>query len=286
MCARSAVDPHVGKWLFEHALKDALAGKTRVLVTHALHFLPYVDNIITIDHGKIVEQGTYNELIARNGAFSRLVEEFGNKEEEKKEEHEEKEADAIEDSGKEKQKEESPDKPKPTALMQEEERATGAVGSKVYKAYLKAAHPIMFPIVLLALALMQGATVVNAYVLVWWQENLWNRGQGFYLGLYAATGVAAAFFTFLMGAAAALMGFNVSINLHYGAIHRVMHAPMSMFDTTPLGRIMNRFSKDMDTIDNTLNDSMRMALSTMAQIIGSIVLIAIGECAPSPYPSP
>lgn len=56
----------------------------------------------------------------------------------------------------------------------------------------------------------------------------------------------------LQGATAALAGFNVSVNLHRRAIERVMRAPMSMFDTTPLGRIMNRFSKDMDTIDNTL----------------------------------
>jgi len=78
-----------------------------------------------------------------------------------------------------------------------------------------------------------------------------------------------------MGLTAAFMGFNVSGALHRKAIMRVLHAPMSLFDTTPLGRIMNRFSKDMDTCDNTLNDSLRMALSTLSQIVGSVILIAI-----------
>ena len=70
-----------------------------------------------------------------------------------------------------------------------------------------------------------------------------NASTGVYLGMYAATGVAVAIFTFGMGLTAAFMGFNVSGALHRKAIMRVLHAPMSLFDTTPLGRIMNRFSK-------------------------------------------
>lgn len=123
----SAVDAHVGKHLFDRAICGALGSKTRVLVTHALHFLPSVDYVICIDKGKITQQGTYAELLAdREGAFSTLVREFGGGKEKEVEEKSEVVEDVEEE---EEEKKEKKVVKKGKGLMQEEERATGAVSA-------------------------------------------------------------------------------------------------------------------------------------------------------------
>ncbi|GAA5925731.1 hypothetical protein JCM1841_001743 [Sporobolomyces salmonicolor] len=271
----SAVDAHVGKHLFEKAICGSLAGKTRILVTHALHFLPRVDYIICLDHGKIMQEGTYASLVAdKDGAFSALMEEFGGDLEEKKEEKDEAEEEAIEGEGDTGKKQ--GDKPKTKGLMQEEERATGSVSKAVYGQIFRLANGwVTFTLLLLSVILQQGAQVVGSYFLVWWQDDAFNKSTGFYEGMYAMLGVLQAIFAFFMGLVTSWIGYNVSKALHQAAIQGVLRAPMSFFDTTPQGRIMNRFSKDIDTIDNILSDSFRMFISTASSVVGSIILIAI-----------
>ncbi|GAA6008882.1 hypothetical protein JCM11491_003817 [Sporobolomyces phaffii] len=272
----SAVDAHVGKHLFDEAICGALASKTRLLVTHALHFLPRCDYIICLENGRITQEGTYSELVAdKDGAFAALMDEFGGDLEEKKEEQDEKEEEAIEDMG-DKKKQDKAEPVAAKALMQEEERAVGSVDRRVYAKVFKLSQGwITFSLLIVAVILQQAAQVVGSYILVWWQEDSFNRSSAFYEGMYSFLGVMQAVFSFIMGLATSWIGYNVSRALHYGAIQGVLHAPMSFFDTTPLGRITNRFSKDVDTIDNVLSDSFRMFMSTLGSVVGSIVLISI-----------
>ncbi|KAG2110951.1 ABC transporter [Suillus discolor] len=264
----SALDAHVGKAVFQNVLKKN-ADKTRILVTHALHFLPEVDFIYTLVDGRIAERGTYAELMANDGAFSKFVSEFGSKEDSTKKEEKAADGAKIEDikiqkgtAGK--------------AMMQEEERNTGSIKRQVYREYLAAAHgPVLLPLFLLSVILMQGSSVMSSYWLIYWEEDKWHQSAGFYTGIYAALGVSQALTMFMMGGVLALLTYYASQQLHGRSIQRVMYAPMSFFETTPLGRIMNRFTKDIDTVDNLVGDSFRMLASTASQIIGAIILISI-----------
>lgn len=58
----------------------------------------------------------------------------------------------------------------------------------------------------------------------------------------------------------ALGCLEASSILHEGMIARTFRLPMSHFDTTPIGRIVNRFAKDVDVVDNLIPSSIRTAL--------------------------
>ena len=65
----SAVDAHVGRHLFDSCLCSLLAGKTRILVTHQLHYLPAADLVAVVKHGTISDIGSDDELVARGVDF-------------------------------------------------------------------------------------------------------------------------------------------------------------------------------------------------------------------------
>ena len=119
----SALDAHVGKAIFQNVMQGCLAGRTRVLVTHALHFLPFCDHIFVMDNGRIAESGTYRELVAAKGEFARFARKFGSKEDAQTDEKEEREGEAMGEKKKKKASGEG-------QLMTAEERNTGSVSSK------------------------------------------------------------------------------------------------------------------------------------------------------------
>ncbi|KAG7263587.1 hypothetical protein CRUP_035570 [Coryphaenoides rupestris] len=74
----SAVDSHVGKHLFQEVIgpQGLLKDKTRILVTHGVSFLPYVDEIVVLVDGVVSEVGSYQSLRATGGAFSEFLDTY------------------------------------------------------------------------------------------------------------------------------------------------------------------------------------------------------------------
>ena len=71
--ATSALDTESEK-LVQDALNKLLVGRTSVVIAHRLSTIHNADRIVVIDHGRIAEQGTHAELMARNGIYAKLIE--------------------------------------------------------------------------------------------------------------------------------------------------------------------------------------------------------------------
>lgn len=50
--------------------------QTRLLVTHSIHFLPQVDEIVVLENGTILEKGSYSSLLAKKGSFAKNLKTF------------------------------------------------------------------------------------------------------------------------------------------------------------------------------------------------------------------
>jgi ABC-type multidrug transport system fused ATPase/permease subunit len=64
-----------------------------------------------------------------------------------------------------------------------------------------------------------------------------------------------------------------------GVLHRrmlisILQSPMTFFETTPVGRILNRFSRDLETIDNVIPQQMRNWLQTFLTALSTVIIIS------------
>ncbi|MDP1565010.1 MAG: ABC subfamily B transporter ATP-binding protein, partial [Polaromonas sp.] len=70
--ATSALDAESER-MVQAALESAMKGRTTLVIAHRLATVQQADRIIVLDHGKLVEQGTHDSLVAANGVYARLA---------------------------------------------------------------------------------------------------------------------------------------------------------------------------------------------------------------------
>ncbi|KAK6511062.1 hypothetical protein TWF506_010144 [Arthrobotrys conoides] len=266
----SAVDAHVGRHMFNEAIGGLLKDKCCVLVTHQLHVLNRCDRIVLMVDGRVSAVGTFDELMATNEEFKQMLSLTAAEEApEKKAEEENEEADPSEEK-------KSKKKGKAPGLMQQEDKASNGVGWNIYYAYIKASGTFLVaPIIIIFLFLSQVSNILGTIWLSWWTSGRYPLSKEAYIAGYVGFGVAQALFMFIFSLTLTIAGTEASKNLMKRAMRRVLRAPMSFFDTTPLGRIVNRFSKDVDVMDNYLTDAMRMYFFTLAATSCTFIMIIV-----------
>ncbi|KAM9583858.1 ATP-binding cassette sub-family C member 6 isoform 1-T1 [Trichechus inunguis] len=301
----ASLDAHVGQQVFNQVIGPGglLQGTTRILVTHALHILPQADQIVVLEDGAITEMGSYQELLHRNGAMVDLLSQAR-----QSGDGGEGETDPLtsaEDSRG------SPGGGRPAGrrersikLVPEKDSTTwkaqtgvtlddpewagqptedcvpyGRVKAAMYLTYLRAVGaPLCFYTLFLFLC-QQVASFCRSYWLSLWaddpavdgrQAHAALRGSVFgLLGCLQATGLFAAMAMVLVG------GARASSLLFRRLLWDVVRLPIGFFEQTPVGNLLNRFSKETDIVDVDIPDKLRSLLTYVFGLLEVILVVVV-----------
>jgi len=311
----SAVDAHVGAHLFEQCLASkGFLGRTkstRILVTHQVHFLKSANHVIIMKDGKIDQQGSPSDLAAAGVDFMKLCEETEGKlsRRESLSRSISRSSASIDGSVEDDEAEESEDD-NPEKQKNVEELSKGKVKGNVMMNYLKSGGSYCkLLMVVFMFALTQAFASMFDYWVGYWtsseearylsmSENDGNeanetlildnetvsRERTFDLTnlsseslIYIAGFLIAALFIFAI--VRSIFFYTITIvasrNLHKTAFNGIIAADMRFFDLNPSGRILNRFSKDLGTIDEWLPKCLLDATQIILMTVGGIVVTTV-----------
>ena len=160
-------------------------------------------------------------------------------------------------------------------LIVDEERAVGAVEKQHYITYLNQIAPRNVVFALFGVFVLREIfnTGSDSW-LAWWTKNQ-NVGVATFLLIFAALGLIAAALTFTRTFYTAQRGVHAASNIHDQLLNGVLKAPMSFFERTPTGRILNRFGKDTEAIDQYIPNTLLDALTCLFAIASTMTLISI-----------
>ncbi|XP_066186418.1 multidrug resistance-associated protein 1 isoform X2 [Sylvia atricapilla] len=312
----SAVDAHVGKHIFERVIgpKGILKNKTRVLVTHAINYLPQMDTILVMADGEISEMGSYQELLEQDGAFAEFLRTYASTEQTMESSDinspSAKESKPVEngvlaneapgklmhrqlsnsstysrDTGKPQQQSSTAELQKPLAeknswkMMEADTAKTGRVKASVYWEYMKAIGLCMsFLAIFLFICNHVAALSSNYWLSLWTDDPVINGTQQnttFRLGVYAALGISQGVAVFGYSMVVSVGGILASRHLHLNLLHNVLRSPMSFFERTPSGNLVNRFAKEIDTIDSAIPPIIKMFMGSTFNVIGACIIILL-----------
>lgn len=271
----SAIDGAVASNMYEKIFgaQGPLCKKTVVFVTHSVEFTKNATLIHVVDGGKIVDRGTYEELLERSEAFSEIKRER----DEARRLGKTKEKSVIKQHRRPKTVMFEP--PQPSNSRQVEAVAVGQIKGSVYLAYLRA---FSYKWVVVFLALLCARYVVHALSSIWlssWADDNAKMTDSAATTHGLLVYIALALGTVLLNIAALMSStfgsIRASLDLHHPLVSALMSAPLLFFEETPLGRILSRIAGDIDIIDIPLPINIRLVVDSLIHISTVLVVISI-----------
>ncbi|CAL9180870.1 unnamed protein product [Musa hybrid cultivar] len=293
----SAVDAHTGSHLFKECLLGHLASKTVIYVTHQVEFLPSADLVLCMRDGRIAQAGKYAEILNSGTEFMELVgahkdalaalasvdlgtgtsdnnAEVGTSGTKSSARTSTQANDTDAQNGKADEV-----NTQKGQLVQEEEREKGKVGFWVYWSYITMAYKgALVPLMLLAQILFQILQIGSNYWMAWAapvSKDVEPPVSGSMLiYVYVALALASSFCILIRAVLLVTAGYKTA-TLLFNKLHTcIFRAPMSFFDSTPSGRILNRASTDQSEVDINIPSQIGSVAFTTIQLLGIIAVMS------------
>lgn len=302
----SAVDAHTAKHLYDHCLTGELVRhRTVILVTHHVSLcIKGADYVVVLREGEVAIADEPSAVIASGLLGDEFVPEDETALDAEEEHAIEGPIPVVPTSTKV-----ADHSNKNAKLVKDEARSEGSVSWIVYATYIKASGGYIYWIlVLTCFCLAQGSIMGQDYWIRVWSSAYGSKETHaafnvlsevsslpyfandsrlhavakpnidvtYYLGIYFGIGLLALFMVTLRSLTLYNGSLRASRKMHSQLLDRILHAKVRFFDTTPVGRIINRFSSDMETIDQALAPQLAaLVYSSIATICVVVVISAI-----------
>ncbi|XP_038050161.1 multidrug resistance-associated protein 4-like [Patiria miniata] len=293
----SAVDPAVGRHLFQKCILQQMKDKARILVTHQLQFLHKADKILILKQGKAAGYGTYQELQEDGVDFAALLKKQSEDSDYDGANEQDVNPEALEDKMSiSADVSFCPDQNEvdtPVDIVKEE-IAVGIVEWMVYIRYFRAVGG--FLILLFWVIVIVGAQALLSYTDLWlamwaneeekdlavrnltiqdYQNATEYEHRSYYIRIYAILCGATTVAIFLRSFLFFHLLITASKVLHNQMFSAIIRAPIQFFETNPVGRILNRFAKDIGNMDDLLPAVFTFFFQLIINAISVVILVSI-----------
>ncbi|XP_042480944.1 ABC transporter C family member 10-like [Macadamia integrifolia] len=273
----SAVDAHTAMSLFNEYVMGALLGKAVLLVTHQVDFLPAFDSVLLMSDGEILHGAPYYQLLASTQEFQDLVNAHkdtagsGRLAEITSLQRGKITSRDIKTTYTEKQFKATPR----DQLIKQEERETGDTGPNPYIQYLSQNKGLLyFTIASLGHVIFAvGQVSQNS----WMAANVQNPhvGKLLLIVVYLVIGCGSTFFLLFRSFFIVVLSIQSSKSIFSQLLNSLFHAPMSFYDSTPLGRILSRVSSDLSIVDLDVPFSLISTVGSTTNAFASLGTLAV-----------
>ncbi|KAK1364915.1 ABC-type xenobiotic transporter [Heracleum sosnowskyi] len=284
----SAVDAHTGSHLFKEVLLGLLREKTVIYVTHQVEFLNTADLIVVMKNGRIVQVGKFDDILVPGSDFLQLI---GAKNAALSSACDLNRASPIStDNTKsiisngnvnKKVDDEGGAAGLETAaqLVKEEEKESGRVRLFVYWKYITTAYGgALVILVILASIILNILQIGSNYWLAWATPSSKDVkpviSGSTLMTVYASLGFGICFCTLVVHSLVVATGYETATILFKKMLQTIFHAPMSFFDATPAGRILNRCSTDQSAVETQIPSLLEGLISLTIELVGIIALMS------------